>query len=144
MASTDSPKRINDVFKRETQFAGWLRRYQMETMLTGKIRSLLPKLVASQTRVTDIRGGQLKLSVSSGAVATAVKQYAPEIVKLLSQQGYEFNAVLVSVQPSQAKKLPERSEIKRTPPPVMTLRNFEDTLPEGKLKKAVQQLMRKC
>jgi Uncharacterized protein conserved in bacteria len=144
MASPDTIKRISDVLEHETQLAAWLRRHQLETMLTGKIRSLLPKLVATQTRVVDMRGGQLKLSVSSGAVATAVKQYTPEILQFLSQQGYEFNAVFVSVQPIQHKKITEKSSVPRTPPPVSALRDFEATLPDGKLKNALQRLIKNC
>ncbi|MDR1529692.1 MAG: DciA family protein [Burkholderiales bacterium] len=144
MPLSDHLKPFDTALAQEAHLVSWLRRYRLETMLTDTVRRRLPRLVAEQTRVTDLRNGQLKLSVPSGAVATVVKQHAPDLIKALASQGYEFKSILVHVQPPRRNKSAKNTEIKRMPPPRALLCELERKVSSERLKQAIRKLMKRC
>ncbi|MDR0247394.1 MAG: DUF721 domain-containing protein, partial [Burkholderiales bacterium] len=80
MPPTQSFNPLSRVIETEPHLAVWLRRHRLEAALTRIVRAHLPRLVASQVRVTGLRGGQLELTVPSGALATAVRHQIPELL----------------------------------------------------------------
>jgi hypothetical protein len=134
---------LTRVIETEPLLATWLRRYRLEAALTRTVRAHLPRLLASQVRVTDLRGGQLELTVPSGTLATAVRQRTPELLAALAAY-HEFNGIRVRVQPL-STPLPTHSDFlspRRAPPAVAPLRALAQDLPDGPLKKAIARLIR--
>ncbi|MDR2244788.1 MAG: DUF721 domain-containing protein [Burkholderiales bacterium] len=127
----------------EPHLAAWLRRHRLETALTRIVRTHLPRLVAGQVRVTDLRDGQLELTVPSGALATAVRQQIPELLTALASHSREFNGIRVRVQPLAAFITTPAIPSRRPPPAVAPLQTLAKSLPDGRLKDAVSRLIKR-
>ncbi|MDR2711184.1 MAG: DUF721 domain-containing protein, partial [Burkholderiales bacterium] len=106
MSPASSFNPLARVIETEPQLAAWLRRYQMEAALTRAVRARLPRLIANQVRVTDLKGRELELTVPSGALATAIRQRVPELLAALVSLSHDFNGIRVRVQPLAAIKSP--------------------------------------
>ena len=130
------------VIENEPHLAIWLRRHQREAALTRAIRTHLPRLIADQVRVTDSKGGQLELTVPSGALATAVRQRIPELLATLMSLSHDFNGIRVRVQPLIAQKSPQMPPSRRPPPTSPSLQALAQDLPDGQLKTALFRLIR--
>ncbi|MDR2016070.1 MAG: DUF721 domain-containing protein [Burkholderiales bacterium] len=143
MSSSKSFNPLARAIETEPHLAAWLRRHRLETALTNAVRAHLPRLVASQVRVTDLRDGQLELTVPSGALATAVRQRIPELSAALVSQFHEFNRIRVRVQPLTASMVTSAVPARRPPPALAPLQALAKRLPDGPLKDAVSRLIRK-
>jgi hypothetical protein len=143
MPPTQSFNPLARVIETEPHLASWLRRHRLEAALTRIVRAHLPRLVAGQVRVTDVRGGQLELTVPSGALATAVRQQIPELLTALASHSREFNAILVRVQPPAAFMIASAPPPRRPPPATAPLQTLARSLPDGPLKDAVSRLMKR-
>ncbi|MCL2297570.1 MAG: DUF721 domain-containing protein [Proteobacteria bacterium] len=131
------------VIETEPHLAVWLRRHRLEAALTRMVRAHLPRLVAGQVRVTDLRDGQLELTVPSGALATAVRQQIPELLAALASHSREFNGIRVRVQPLAAFITTPTPPSRRPPPATAPLQTLVKRLPDGPLKDAVSRLMKR-
>ncbi|MDR0770636.1 MAG: DUF721 domain-containing protein [Burkholderiales bacterium] len=134
---------LTRVLETEPHLAAWLRRHRMEAALARIVRAHLPRLVAGQVRVTDLRNGQLELTVPSGALATAVRQRIPELLTALASHSHEFNGIRVRVQPLSASMSAPPPPSRRPPPSSTPLQALAKSLPDGPLKNAVSRLMKR-
>ncbi|MDR2195720.1 MAG: DUF721 domain-containing protein [Gallionellaceae bacterium] len=99
-------------------------------------------MLASQVRVTDLRGGQLELTVPSGTLATAVRQRSPELLIALASHFHEFNRIRVRVQPLTAPVSPQAVRSRRPPPVAAPLQSLARSLPDGPLRNAILRLIK--
>ncbi|MDR0250271.1 MAG: DciA family protein [Burkholderiales bacterium] len=142
MPSTQSFNPLARVIETEPRLAVWLRRHRLEAALTHTVRAHLPRLIAGQVRVTDVRGEHLELTVPSGALATAVHQQIPELLMALASHSREFNGILIRVQPL-AAFMSASAPLSRRPPPVTApLQTLVRSLSNGPLKDAVSRLIK--
>jgi hypothetical protein len=143
MSPPQSFNPLTRAIETEPRLAAWLRRHRLETALTNTVRVHLPRLIASQVRVTDLKDGQLELTVPSGALATAVRQRIPELLATLASQSHEFNRIRVRVQPLTAPMTASAPLVRRPPPALVPLQALAKRLPDGPLKDAISRLMRR-
>ncbi len=143
MPPTEFFKPLARVIENETRLAAWLRRHRLEAALTRAVRARLPRLIAGRVRATDLRDGQLELTVPSGALATAVRQRIPELLTALALQSHEFNGIRVRVQPAANAISAQTMPTRRPPPNTVPLEALARNLSEGSLKKAVLRLIKR-
>ncbi|MCL2308943.1 MAG: DUF721 domain-containing protein [Proteobacteria bacterium] len=141
MSPTQSFNPLAHVIETEPHLAAWLRRHRLEAALTHIVRTHLPRLAAGQVRVTDVRGGQLELTVPSGALATVIRQQIPELLAALASHSREFNGIRVRVQPLAASMIAPAPTPRRPPPAAAPLQALTKKLSDGPLKMAVSRLI---
>ena len=73
-----SPQPFRRILTSDATLAAWAARRSSEEALTGIVRRLLPRPLATRIRVADARNGQLELAADAGAVAAIVRQRSAE------------------------------------------------------------------
>jgi hypothetical protein len=94
-------RRLQQIMTGESVMAELLRRRQHEHALEARIRRALPPSLATCVAVTDGRSAELSLAVVSGAAAALLRQRAPDLLRALAAEGWEFTAIRVRVQARQ-------------------------------------------
>jgi hypothetical protein len=132
------------VFAADARIAAWTARLKEEAALTVLIRRELPRPLADRVRVTGIRDGTLELATSSGAVATAARQRAPDLIAALRRKGCDFTEIRIRVQVAGAgapdqKPLPRQMDARAS-----AMFDLAARLPEGPLKHALDRWSRRA
>lgn len=125
--------------------ADWERRRRAESEATELVRAVLPRSICGFVQAETPALGQISLRVPSGAIAAAVRQRLPAISAALTHGGVQFREVRVRVQPGgdrapSAKPLFRQIDTAGIP----ALAEVEATLREGRLKSALQRLLRRA
>jgi hypothetical protein len=128
----------------DAQLASWNDRRRREEAVLQAVRRLLPRPVAERVFIADSQGEALELCTTSGAVATVVRQRAPELLAALQREGRQFIRIRVGVQP----RPPPREYGKVEPrqwdsSSVRALAGLAAALPPGPLRGALSRLLRR-
>jgi hypothetical protein len=89
---------LRNIISAEAALAGLLDRRQRELTLLGLLRKTLPPALAAQTGVASASPPELVLSATSGAAATLLRHRGPELVEILSREGWKFTGIRIRVQ----------------------------------------------
>jgi hypothetical protein len=142
---TRSPQPFKRIVTADATLAAWAARRGSEEALTGIIRRLLPRPLATRIRVVDARTGQLELAADAGAIAAIVRQRHPELLSALRREGFEFTGIRVRVQvrvdPPQTRK-PLANPLDRAS--LQPLSTLARDLPAGPLKAALGRFLRRA
>jgi hypothetical protein len=93
-----SPQSFKRLLGADSTLAAWDARRQREEALTGIVRRLLPRPLATRIRVADARNSQLELAADAGAVAAIARQRSADLLSELQREGWEFTSIRVRVQ----------------------------------------------
>jgi len=128
----------------DAQLASWNDRRLREEALSRAVRRMLPRPVAERVFVADGQGETLELSTSSGAVATVVRQRAPDLLAALQREGCKFIRIRVRVQPRSTPPEPEKALARQWDgKSARPLEALAAGLPAGPLKAALGRLLRR-
>lgn len=72
----------------------------------GLVHGFLPAELARETRVANIRDGQLTLIAANSAAAAKLKLLGPALSQLLQKRQFQVNSVRVRVQPNRSSAAP--------------------------------------
>lgn len=141
---TRSPRPFKRIVTADATLAAWAARRGTEEALTGIVRRLLPRPLATRIHVADARNEQLELAADAGAVAAIVRQRNAELLDALRREGYEFTGIRVRVQvrvdPPQKRK-PLANPLDRSS--LRPLSALARELPAGPLKAALERFLRR-
>jgi hypothetical protein len=131
------------VFASDAHLKAWSDRRAHEEALLRALRRQLPRPVGERVSIADGQGSTLELFVTTGAIASVVRQHAPELIAALQRDGWEFSGIRLRVQPrnhagSIAKVVPRQWDRTSTRPLVV----LEASLPHGPLKAALGRLLK--
>jgi hypothetical protein len=131
------------VFERDDQLKAWSDRRVREEALLRAVRRRLPRPVGERVSIADGDGTTLELCVTTGAIASVVRQHGPELVAALQRDGWEFSGIRLRVQPRSAgwterKVVPRQWDSSSTRP----LRTLASALEDGPLKRALARLLK--
>jgi hypothetical protein len=127
----------------DAQLAAWNARRQREAAILAVVRRALPRPVAERVYVQGGDGPALELSTPSGAIASVVRQKAPDLVAALRREGWEFSGIRLRVQPQADSPETRKSEPRqwdtasRRP-----LERLAGSLPDGPLKSAIGRFLK--
>lgn len=139
-----SPQPFRRILGSDATLAAWAARRSSEEALTGIVRRLLPRPLATRIRVADARNGQLELAADAGAVVAIVRQRSAELLAALRREGWEFTGIRVRVQVRTdwaPEKKPLPNPLDRTT--LQPLSALARTLPAGPLKAALEHFLRR-
>jgi hypothetical protein len=105
-------RRLQQIMTGESVMAELLKRRQHENALEARIKRALPPSLATCIAVADGRPPELALAVTSGAAAALLRQRAPDLLRVLVADGWEFTGIRVRVQARQ-KVMPQANSIKK-------------------------------
>jgi Dna[CI] antecedent, DciA len=98
-------RRLQQIMTGESVIAELLKRRQHENALEARIKRALPPSLATCIAVTDSRTHELALAATSGAAAALLRQRAPDLLRVLLADGWEFTGIRVRVQARQKAAL---------------------------------------
>jgi len=140
-----SPQLFRRLIGADSTLAEWDARRQREEALTGIVRRLLPRPLASRIRVADARNGQLELAADAGAVAAIARQRSADLLHELNREGWEFTSIRVRVQvrvdPSPIRKALANPVDRASLQPLAALAR---DLPAGPLRSALERFLRRA
>ena len=139
-----SPQLFKRILGSDATLAAWAARRSSEEALTGIVRRLLPRPLATRIRVADARNGQLELAADAGAVVAIVRQRSAELLAALKREGWEFTAIRVRVQVRTdwaPEKKPLANPLDRSS--LQPLSTLARNLPAGPLKVALEHFLRR-
>jgi hypothetical protein len=139
-----SPQPFRRILGSDETLAAWAARRSNEEALTGLVRRLLPRPLATRIHVADARNGQLELAADAGAVAAIVRQRGSELLTDLRREGWEFTAIRVRVQvrtDSAPIRKPLANPVDRSS--LQPLSTLARELPSGPLKAALEHFLRR-
>ena len=137
-------RRLQQIMTGESVMAELLKRRQHENALEARIKRALPPSLATCIAVADSRTHELGLAATSGAAAALLRQRAPDLLRILLAEGWEFTGIRVRVQvrfdpapmPKSVANPLDRAALR-------PLSELARTLPKGALKAAVERLLRR-
>lgn len=91
-------RRLQQIMTGESAIAQLLDRRQHEHALEARVRQTLPPSLAACVVVADGRSPELSLLAASGAAAALVRQRAPDLLRALAAERWEFTGIRVRVQ----------------------------------------------
>ena len=145
-----SPKRqafrpLGDVLGADAPLAEWNRRAQRDAELTRLVRRNLPRAIGERLRVTGIDDGVLVVAVAAGAIASALRARAPDLVGALRRAGCEVTALRVRVRVD-TTAAPHAAPIRRAldPRAAAPLFDLGARLAEGPLKESLARWSRRA
>ena len=94
-------RRLQQIMTGESVMAELLKRRQHENALEARIKRALPSSLATCISVADSRAPELALAATSGAAAALLRQRAPDLLRVLLADGWEFTGIRVRVQARQ-------------------------------------------
>jgi hypothetical protein len=102
-------RRLQHIMTGESVIAGLLQRRQHQLALEARVRRALPPSLATCIAVADNRAPELELAATSGAAAALLRQRAPDLLRILVADGWEFTGIRVRVQARPGRKPPINS-----------------------------------
>jgi len=103
---------LGQVLETEAELADFQRRRERELRLQLQLRRGLPPALAAHVLVADTRSQELEIVAASGAAAALLRQRAPDLLRKLAGEGWEFTGIRVRVQARPAapglEKLPKK------------------------------------
>jgi hypothetical protein len=107
-------RRLQQIMTGESVMAELLKRRQHQHALEARVRRALPPSLATCIAVADGRSSELTLAAASGAAAALLRQRAPDLLRTLATEGWEFTSIRVRVQArttSSPKVKPSKKQI---------------------------------
>ena len=104
---------LGQVLETEAGLADFQRRREREVRLQLQLRRGLPPALAAHVRVADTRSQELEIVAASGAAAGLLRQRAPDLLRKLAGEGWEFTGIRVRVQARPADPGPEKLPTKQ-------------------------------
>ena len=139
------PLPLSQVLERDATLSAWSKRQQLEAQLTGLVRALLPRPVASQVRVAATEAQCLELAAGAGAIAAVLRQRAPDLLAALRREGWDFTQIRVRVQvrtsPEQSVKSAANQRDATASGPLLDL---AERLPDGPLRESLKRWSRRA
>jgi hypothetical protein len=136
-------RRLQQIMTGESIFAGLLQRRQHQLALEARIRGALPPSLATCIAVADNRTPELALAATSGAAAALLRQRAPDLLRILVADGWEFTGIRVRVQARPGTRPPTKSPKKQLDAPAAALlMATAQTLGDSPLAAALTRLAR--
>jgi hypothetical protein len=137
------PLRLDRVIDADAQLAAWKARREREQALLRAIRRALPRPVAERVLVASGESTTLELSTTAGAIASVVRQHAPDILAALERDGWQFSGIRIRVQPqsmplSLPKSVPRQWDMASRRPLVA----LHGEIADGPLKRALGRLLK--
>lgn len=138
-------RRLQQIMTGESVMAELLKRRQREHALEARVRRALPPSLAACIAVADGRSTELLLAAVSGAAAALLRQRAPDLLRALVAEGWEFTGIRVRVQVRTGAEAPAKSP--RNPidkAAIAPLAQLAGTLPPGPLKASLDRLLKRA
>ena len=127
----------------DPQLADWKRRHARAEAILAVVRRSLPRNLATDIAIADADAAELRLSAPSGAFAAVLRQRGALLLSALVQEGWEFTAIKVVVQPRNPPATRHKSSrIQWDNQANQPLVGLRDQLPPGPLKQALAKLLR--
>ena len=90
---------IDRIVEGDAQLKAWNDRRRREQAMLSTLRRVLPRPVVERLYITVSDGSVLELATGAGAIASVVRQRAPDIVSALQRDGWQFSGIRVRTQP---------------------------------------------
>lgn len=113
--------------------------------LSRRFEAIAPGALARAARVANYKAGIVILHADNGAVAAKLRQMSQRLAAELSKAGIECSSLDVKVQPRRfAEGTPGGTVKPLSVNAVGTLRTTAETLPQGPLRQAIDQLLQRA
>jgi hypothetical protein len=138
-------RRLQQIMAGESVMAELLKRRQHEHALETRVRRALPPSLAACVAVADGRSTELLLAAVSGAAAALLRQRAPDLLRALVAEGWEFTGIRVRVQARSKSPSSAISSKKQIDALVVTqLKATAEALGDSPLAAALSRLARRA
>ena len=137
------PNRLNDFLDSDPKLKDLALAARQLVRLQHLYRSVAPPSLVQGSRVLRFENNQLTLAADNGAVASKLKQLAPQLISSFRTRGCEVTGIQTQVQVNTnppARHLPPREIGEQGR---VALDELAHELPEGALKSAVARLSHK-
>lgn len=101
---------LDRIVEGDAQLKAWNDRRRREQAMLSTLRRVLPRPVAERLYITVSDGSVLELATGAGAIASVVRQRAPDIVSALQRDGWQFSGIRVRTQPRSMPLSLEKAE----------------------------------
>ncbi|MDD2700417.1 MAG: DciA family protein [Sideroxydans sp.] len=134
------PNRLNDFLDSDPKLKKLALAARQLARLQQLYRSIAPPSLVQGSRVLRFENNHLTLAADNGAVASKLKQLAPQLISSFRTRGCEVTGIQTQVQvnanppatPSPPRKVGEQGRV--------ALGELAHDLPEGELKSAIERL----
>jgi hypothetical protein len=134
---------LGQVLATEVALADLQRRREHELRLQLQLRRGLPPALAAHVNVADARSQELEIVAASGAAAALLRQRAPDLLRKLAGEGWEFTGIRVRVQArTAAVEMPKSPKKQLDVAAAATLRTLAASLGDAPLANALTRLAR--
>ena len=134
---------LGQVLENEATLADLHRRRERELRLQLLLQRGLPPALAAHVSVADARSQELELAAASGAAGALLRQRAPDLLRELAGEGWEFTGIKVRVQARPAARNPPKVPKKQLDEAaVSTLETLASRLGDSPLAVALRRLAR--
>jgi hypothetical protein len=110
--------------------------------LQRQYQAIAPASLLQGSHVMRYDNGRLILAADNGAVASKLRQLAPQLISSFRTRGCEVTGIQIQVQVNAAPPRTPPTPRKLGPQGQMALDDLAHSLPEGKLRAAVERLSR--
>ena len=131
-ALLDSTPELKKLAQTARQIEGLQRQY----------RSIVPASLLQGSHVMRYDNGRLILAADNGAVASKLRQLAPQLISSFRTRGCEVTGIQIQVQVNAAPPRPLTAPRELGPQGQIALEDLAHSLPEGELRAAVERLSR--
>ncbi|HEY7241912.1 MAG TPA: DciA family protein [Burkholderiales bacterium] len=111
--------------------------------LSGLVQRFLSADLASQTRVVNLREGEVVLAAAHSAAAAKLRLLAPSLCRFLSNQRWQVSSALVRVQPNASRKgiVASQKSAQLSTPTIDTLRRLYEEMSASPARDALGRLL---
>jgi len=111
--------------------------------LQRQYRAIVPALLLQGSHVMRYENGRLILAADNGAVASKLRQLAPQLISSFRTRGCEVTGIQIQVQVTPAPPRTPVAPRELGPRGQLALDDLARSLPEGELRAAVERLSRR-
>ena len=138
-----NPRKVAQILATEPSLAALRERLENIARLQRLCRQWLPRALAGSVSVGEPVGNELRLFADNGAAAAKLRHLTPELLAVLSREGWQFTVFRVAVQVRTTAGLRRKNEPKQIDEiGRVSLTRLADGLGDTPLKEAVQRLLR--
>lgn len=134
------PNRLNDFLDADPKLKRIALAARKLVWLQHQYRSIAPPSLVKASRVLRFENNHLTLAADNGAVASKLKQLAPQLISSFRTRGCEITGIQTLVQVNASPPVERPPPRKLGPQGREALDDLAHELPEGELKSAIERL----
>lgn len=134
---------LKKLLKDNQELRPLLTRVQVLSALQAHFTAVAPPQFAQSVQVLNLQTGTLSIAAANPAIASKLRQIAPELVVQLQNRGCEVSGIRVRVQVSYDRLQPKPAPHKLSKAAQNALRDLSTSLDDSPLKVALDKMIKK-